>query len=116
MHASVVCIIHCQATPWIGQLLDQPLPLFVCDFGGRALNQDTSTLSKLPLPEIIQLMLPAVLLIIVCFLSVIGSIMPLRAIPLYQSLPPLTPPPRSITSPFGLPCRLPEQSNVSLPQ
>lgn len=104
MHASVICIMHCQAAPWLDQLLDQPLPLFVCDFGGRTSNQDAPTLPKTPLPEIIQLMLPAMLLIIGCFLSVVGSIAPLRSIPLYQSPPPLNPPPRSARSPFNLPC------------
>lgn len=104
VHASVVCIMHCQAAPWLDQLLDQPLPLFVCDFGGRTSAQDAPTSPKTPLPEIIQLMALAMLLIIGCLLSVVGSIAPLRSIPLNQSLPPQTPPPRSAGASFSLPC------------
>lgn len=95
-HASVVCIVHCQVTPWIEQLLDQPLPLFVCDFGGRISSQDAQTSPKIPLPEIVQLMMLATLLMIVCALLVVGSIAPWRVVPLHQSPPPLTPPPRRI--------------------
>lgn len=103
-HASVVCIVHCQVMPWVEQRFEQPLPLFVCDFGGRASSQDVPTPSKMPLPEIIQLVLLATLLAPVCSLRVTGSIVPVWTVPFRQSAPPLTPPPRSAASPVGFPC------------
>lgn len=104
VHTSVVCIVHCQVMPWVEQRFEQPLPLFVCDFGGRASSQDVPTPSKMPLPEIIQLVLLATLLAPVCSLRVTGSIVPVWTVPFRQSAPPLTPPPRSAGAPVGFLC------------
>ncbi len=96
LHAPVVCILHCQVMPWVQQLMIQPLPLFVCDFGERTLNPDTPAPSSNHLPEIVHPVVLATLLLIEHVLLPISATSVVQERPRYQPLPPLTPPPRSV--------------------
>jgi hypothetical protein len=95
LHAPAVCILHCQVMPWVQQLMIQPLPLFVCDFGERTLNSDTPAPSSNHLPEIVHPIVLATLLLIEHVLLPISATSVVQERPRYQPLPPLTPPPRS---------------------
>jgi hypothetical protein len=95
LHAPAVCILHCQVMPWVQQLMIQPLPLFVCDFGERTLNSDTPAPSSNHLPEIVHPIVLTTLLLIAHVLHPVSATPIVQERPRYQPLPPLTPPPRS---------------------
>jgi hypothetical protein len=96
LHAPVVCILHCQVMPWVQQLMIQPLPLFVCDFGERTLNSDAPAPSSNHLPEIVHPIVLATLLLIGYTPFPVSATPIVQESPRYQPLPPLTPPPRSV--------------------
>ncbi|ABU59932.1 hypothetical protein [Roseiflexus castenholzii] len=98
IHAAAACIVHCQIAPWIQQYIVQPLPLLVCDLSERASNAAQQTVSEDILPEVIQPVAPAAMLMIVFVLRMAGIIVTVQINPRHQVQPPLTPPPRGMAS------------------